>query len=158
MSDQLALCMVSGELEKRIADARADGTSPCARAVLNLIADGHNPSVSRFRAMSIAVMQSTWRFTGAHVWSDRPIKDAVKELLEVHGVPVGSSRSKTCSGYFLIASPEDIAAAERPIRNEIISLAKRLRTINPKSTFARRLAGQLPIAQGKELAAKGEQI
>jgi hypothetical protein len=140
------------DLVTRIHDARYSGKlSDAAHDVLYLLVDHPNgPRSGKGKALKIADMQRCFTLAGTHVWDERSIKAAVKSLIEDHNIPVGSSRSMSCPGYYLIASEEDLIAAERPIRAEIISLAKRLRTFNPKSDFARHLAGQEYLTQTKE--------
>lgn len=135
------------ELVQRISDARLSRKlSDCELDVLYVLVDlVTGPCAGRGRAIQIDQMQGVWTRGGAHVWTDRTIKAAVKQLIEAHGIPVCSSRHCTSGGYFLAVETEDMEAAERPLRGEIISLAKRLRAFNPKSDFARHLAGQLAI-------------
>lgn len=132
------------ELQERIDAARRSGKlTEAAAAVLDLLTnEPSGPHAGRERAMQISLMQGHWRRTGQYVWPERSVKAAVKELLEEHRVPIGSSRVAGHSGYFLLSCVEDVAAAERPLRGEVLSLLKRLRTINPKSDFVRHLAGQ----------------
>lgn len=130
------------EVRQRIQNAReVGGMSPSAAAVLDLL-DEWPLAAGAKNAKPIASMQEAWRSRGMHVWSDRMVKAAVKELLEEHEVPVGSTRRRDEHGYFLICSDEDRRQAEGPLASEIISLARRLRTINPKSRYARLLMGQ----------------
>lgn len=96
-------------------------------------------AAGRQSAISISQIQ-----VGCHWLSDRDIKAAVKELLEVHGVAIGSARSAPF-GYFLLCSQDDIEQAERPILAEVRSLARRLRAINPDSDISRMLCGQLEL-------------
>lgn len=134
------------ELAIRIADARRSPMSDAARDVLSLLVD--HPAgarAGRDKALSIAAMQGAWDYAGQHIWSERVVKAAVKELLEDCGVPIGSSRRSGNSGYYLISSCADLEAAERPLKGEVLSLLKRLRTINPRTDFCRHLAGQFEI-------------
>ncbi len=146
--DQLTMPFsLSAELSLRVMDARDSGKlSDCERDVLSALVDlPSGPRRGKERALKIADMQAIWTRGGSHCWSDRVVKAAVKELIETHMIPICSSRDGSAGGYFLPASSEDLEAAERPLRGEIISLAKRLRAINPKSSFAQHLAGQLVI-------------
>lgn len=139
------------ELVQRIHDVRYSGKlTDCELDVLYLLVDLESgPRAGKGNALQIGQMQGIWTRGGQHVWSDRHIKASVKELIEAHGIPVCSSRSGTDGGYFLAIETEDLEAAERPLRGEIISLAKRLRAFNPKSAFAQHLAGQLPITDSQ---------
>lgn len=135
------------ETAQRISDARSSGRlSDCEEDVLALLVDlPSGARAGRDKAMQISEMQSVWARRQVHIWPDRSIKDAVKQLLEVHECPIGSSRTPGRAGYFVCASDEDLQASERPLRGELISIAKRLRALNPKSNFARALLGQLQI-------------
>ena len=124
------------------------GVSACAKDVLRILL--YEPAAGRENALQIRHLQARWRIRGQRVWSDRDVKAAVKELLEDCGVPIGSSRSGD-RGYFLLVTPADIEAAERPLIGEIRSLARRLRAINPRSEISRAICGQLGlIAERKE--------
>jgi hypothetical protein len=129
------------EVTARVLAAMADqAMSQRARAVLERV----RLAVGRDNAVSIYALQFYWRFRELKAWTDRDVKAAVKELVEERGVPIGSARCGT-PGYFLCVTPEDIDAAERPLLNEVRSLAKRLRAMNPKSEISRTLCGQLGI-------------
>jgi hypothetical protein len=137
---------ILANVHQRILDARSSGKlTDCESDVLSLLAAPEGPRLGRSRAMQISEMQGYWSRTGRHVWPDRTIKGAVKQLLEVHEVPVGSSRAVGCSGYFLLESDEDLQASERPLKGELLSIARRLKALNPRSAFARQLVGQLQI-------------
>jgi len=129
-------------VERAMAAIASETVSPCAREVCRALL--FEPAAGREAAMQISALQARWRLQGQRVWSDRDVKASVKELLEVHGVPIGSARSGEC-GYFLLVCPEDVAAAERPLEAEIRSLARRLRAINPKSEISRLLCGQMGL-------------
>lgn len=60
--------------------------------------------------------------------SPRLVKDSIKQLIEVFGIPIGASR-RPPAGYFLIVTPADAEAAARPLLAEIHSLSRRLRCI-----------------------------
>lgn len=138
---ELSMPVIPAEVERRIGDAvESEKLSPAAAAVLVLL-DEFQAAGSE-RALPIKRMQQVWLVRGSTVYSDRCVKAAVKELLEEHEVPVGSSRVTDASGYFLICTDDDRQKAARPLAGEIVSLAKRLRTIDPKSRYARLLMGQ----------------
>jgi hypothetical protein len=135
---------IPAEISLRISDARATNKlSPCESDVLDLLSE--SVCLGRDKALGIAAMQAVWERRGKRVWPDRSIKDSVKQLLEIFEVPIGSSRARGSSGYYFLSDSEDLEAAERPLRAEIISLVKRLKTINPKSRFAQHIAGQLQM-------------
>ena len=133
------------ELVQRIHNARNSGKlSNCEAAVLYFLVDlTAVPCACKGRAIKIAQIQGAWARGREHVWTDRQIKSAVKDLIETHNIPVCSSRERFTGGYYLAVKTADLEAAERPLRGEIISLAKRLKAFNPRSDFSRHLAGQL---------------
>jgi hypothetical protein len=130
------------DLHKLIVSARSSETlSACGRAILDVLTDPCRLRVGKQSAISIARLQELWMQLWGEHWCDRDIKKAVKELVEEHRIPVGSSRVEPY-GYYLAVSDEDIEAAERPLRREIQSLAARLKTFNPKSDYVRHILGQ----------------
>ena len=134
--------LVPSVIALRIETARhSSGLSECAAAVLKLLA-GNIPRVGRESAIQISVMRGIWAAAGCYIWPERSIKAAVKELLEVHEIPIGSSRS-TPAGYYLIESDTDARLAVEPLAAEIRSLARRCRVLSPKSNYVRSLLGQL---------------
>jgi len=122
--------------------ARDSHTSRCAVAVLRVLYE--RMALGRENAVPISALKQRWRELGDRVYCDREVKAAVKELLEERGVPIGSARAGS-PGYFLLCTPEDIDEAERPLLNEVRSLARRLRAINRNSEISRTLCGQLGI-------------
>lgn len=99
-------------------------------------------------AVSINTLQNIWENTATpNAPSDRSIKDAVKGLLEDHDIPIGSCRIPGKSGYFFISSDSDAEDASRPLRAEIFSMFRRLKVINPKSAFVRKLQGQISLME-----------
>ena len=137
------------DLKTRISDARESGKLTESESfVLALLVDlKTGPRAGRAQALSIAKMQGHMQRVDRKVCTERQIKASVKSLIEVHGIPICSSRDRNHGGYFLAVESADLEAAERPLRGEIISLAKRLKAFNPKSDFARHLVGQLAIQQ-----------
>lgn len=119
--------------------------SPCEKAVLLHLF----PATGRLYIRGIASMQTTWQVDGEPVYGDRSIKAAVKTLLEDHGIPIGSSRTAGDSGYWIILSDAEAEEAERPLRNEIISMFRRLKVISPRSAFVRRMQGQLELMEAE---------
>jgi|GEM_PF-4008006 len=136
--------LIPEEIRARASRAMADpAITPCAFQVLTRLIR-FPEAAGRERAISIADLQAWARLNGFHVYSDREIKAAVKQLIEEHDVPIGSVRYEP-AGYFVLCSAEDIEIAERPILGEIRSLARRLRCTNPKSEISRTLCGQMGI-------------
>lgn len=132
---------VEANIRERIASAFRSSLEPCERAVLWAI-EKHYGQAS---AIGIAEMQDAWRTNDQKVWADRAIKGAVKSLLEVHEIPIGSCRVPGRNGYFICITASDIEEAERALRNEIFSLFRRLKCISPKSAFVRELSGQMAL-------------
>lgn len=150
---QDSLCFpppIPDDIRQRIDRAMSDPElGACAKAVLIQLV-GY-PATGSGRAMSIEMLRSTFAVAGIRQYSPRDIKAAVKELVEERGVPVGSRRTKPY-GYFVACDAADLNDAERPLVAEIRSLAKRVRSINPKSELSRMICGQLEIAEGGEPA------
>ena len=139
--------VIPAEIQERIDLARQSANlTDCARSVLDILA-GRFPIVGCNNAMQIAHIQRVWMQREERVYSDRLVKEAVKSLIEDHGIAIGSSRRAGSSGYFVCATPEDLAAAERPLRAEVFSLLRRLKTFNPNSDISRHLAGQVELSQ-----------
>ena len=129
------------DLVQRIYDAHCSGKmNDCESDILHMLVDMRSGG-----ALQIGQMQCIWNISGQHVWTDRHVKASVKALIETHGIPVCSSRHRIDGGYYLAVETRDLEAAERPLRGEIISLAKRLKAFNPNSQFARLMSGQLQI-------------
>ena len=126
--------------------AECKGLTPCERDVIASLLSG--PYVSRQNPISIAKMQIIWRTTTPRRYHhERKVREAVKHLVEHHGVPIGSAHTRR-AGFFLMVSEEDIAATEAHLLKGTLSMLRRLRAINPKSDISRRLCGQLEIKEG----------
>jgi hypothetical protein len=80
--------------------------------------------------------------------SPREVKQLAKTLTEQYGVPIGARRQPPY-GYFLCVTPDDYAAARRPYLNEVLSLLRRLKALNPDQRLLE-LYGQLELAIQKE--------
>lgn len=87
-----------------------------------------------------------WR--GEQPWNERTVKAAVKDLVERFGMQIGASR-KPPYGYFFILTAEDREEARRPLRNELKSLARRLRALSSKLEIAREW-GQIQVELDRE--------
>ena len=133
---------IEQDLSERIDAAQQSGKlQPVERAVLLKVSRRYGQE----RAISIATMQKIWGYASVKIYSDRAIKQAVKTLLEEFAIPIGSCRIPGRAGYYLIVSPQDAIDAERPLRNEIYSMFRRLKVINPRSAFVRHLNGQIEL-------------
>lgn len=102
------------------------------------------------KAVGIAEMQDQWRERGQKIYDDRTIKAAVKSLLEVWDIPIGSCRVPGQSGYYLVTSDDEAEDAVRPLKNEIFSLFRRIKALSPKSAFVRQLQGQMDLVKGSD--------
>lgn len=75
--------------------------------------------------------------------SARTVKATAKALIETFALPLGASRQEPY-GYYLCITAEDIEDASRPIRNEILSLAKRYKALRGGARLIE-LLGQLRL-------------
>ncbi|HWR35988.1 MAG TPA: hypothetical protein VN622_08990 [Clostridia bacterium] len=78
----------------------------------------------------------------------REVKSTVKSLIEDFGIPIGASRQEPY-GYFLCVTPEDYDAAERPLINEMLSIATRLRALGGEHRL-NEVMGQLKLELEKK--------
>jgi hypothetical protein len=76
----------------------------------------------RDQALQISAIAATLGMT------EREVKKTVATLVMHFGIPIGGARLPPC-GYFLIASPEDMAGALRPLVNELRAIGKRVKAI-----------------------------
>jgi hypothetical protein len=79
-------------------------------------------------------------------WSEREIKGIVEQLVVTHRMKIGGKRSEPV-GYFVVADREDLEAAVRPYRDQIIAMWRRLRVLLGPHAL-RELHGQLAIGEG----------
>jgi hypothetical protein len=79
--------------------------------------------------------------------NEREVKLTVKSLVEDFGIPIGASRQEPY-GYFLIVSAEDLESALRPLANEVVSLARRMRKLGGTS-IVKEMLGQLRVEMEK---------
>ena len=133
------------ELMQRIQYARYSGTlTDCEVDVLAVLVVGPGgPRAGKAKAIQISAIQEIFTRKGGFIWSDRSIKDAVKQLLEVHGIPIGSSRASNCAGYYMIQEDSEVESTVRVWGAEIHSLLRRCKALSPKSSYVRGLLGQL---------------
>lgn len=75
--------------------------------------------------------------------SERDVKAAVKSLVEDFGLPIGASRQEP-HGYFFIVSADDLEFALRPLANEVISIARRMRKLGG-SAIVKEMLGQIRV-------------
>jgi hypothetical protein len=80
----------------------------------------------------------------------RGIKDAVRSLVVDFGLPIVGSRRQPY-GYYIAITAEEIAEAIRPLRGEIIQIARRVRALRGNE-FLRELLGQIPMELDQEEA------
>jgi hypothetical protein len=136
-------------IHRRLADLLADKTMlPCDKAVMIRLMSFH--AYGAAKALSIAAMQFKWKADGQHVWPDRAVKQAVKNLLEKYDLPIGACRIAPHNGYYFVISDEDAEAAVRPLKAEIFSMFRRIKVLSPRSAFVRRLQGQIDLLMEDE--------
>lgn len=75
--------------------------------------------------------------------SERQIKGIVEQLVVAHGMRIGARREEP-AGYFMIETAEDLAAAVKPYRNQILAMWRRLRVLEQPQRL-RELLGQLRL-------------
>lgn len=92
------------------------------------------------RPIRIAVIQGKLSLT------DREIKEAVRSL--DYGLPIVGLR-RPPYGYFVAITPEEVAEAVRPLRNEVLQIARRIRALRD-SDYLREMLGQIPFDLDKE--------
>lgn len=117
--------------------------SPVERAVLDALM--FCPAFGKHLMISTDEMQAAWALDRKKIHDRRMVRAAIKTLLEVHDIPIGSSRTPGDNGYWFIVSDDEAEDASRHLRNEIYSLFRRLKVISPKSAFVRQLQGQIEL-------------
>lgn len=93
----------------------------------------------RSNPISIAMLS---RATGRN---DREIKGIVEQLVVTHRMMIGASRGEL-NGYFVVVDAEDLEAAVRPYRDQILAMWRRLRVLMEPHGL-RELHGQLVIEE-----------
>jgi hypothetical protein len=83
--------------------------------------------------------------------NEREVKQLAKTLTEEYGVPVGANRQPPY-GYYLCVTAEHRRAAKQVYIDEIISLARRARALDPEMTVLE-LKGQGRIVFDEEKSA-----
>jgi hypothetical protein len=76
-------------------------------------------------------------------FSERQIKGLVEQLVVAHRMRIGARREDP-AGYFMIETAEDLEAAVKPYRNQILAMWRRLRVLE-KPQRLRELLGQLRL-------------
>lgn len=76
-------------------------------------------------------------------FSERQIKGLVEQLVVAHRMRIGASREEP-AGYFMIETAEDLEAAVKPYRNQILAMWRRLRVLEQPQRL-RELLGQLRL-------------
>jgi hypothetical protein len=80
---------------------------------------------------------------------ERTVKGVVEQLVVTHGLKIGGSRAEAGGGYFVVVDAEDLEAAVRPYRSQILAMWRRLRVLCEAHAL-RELHGQLTIEEGGE--------
>ena len=72
----------------------------------------------------------------------RDLQDVIHRLVERHGIAICSSSRRGGNGYWLPATPEEVAAGTRHLDRRILSLLARRRALDKAGTrdFTRQLA------------------
>jgi len=117
--------------------------SPVERAVLRELID--RDAYGKAKMVSTDDMYVAWNRRMQKVHDRRAVRAAIKTLLEVYDLPIGSSRTPGDNGYWFIVSDAEAEDASRHLRNEIFSLFRRLKVISPRSAFVRQLQGQIEL-------------
>lgn len=124
--EQQIIATLNGELVRRKLDPRE-------RAMLGLLRHCKGPK----SAIPISELAPKLRA------SERTVKATAKALIEDFNLPIGASRQEPY-GYYLCVTADDIEQAARPIRNEILSLAKRYKALRGGARLIE-LLGQLRL-------------
>jgi hypothetical protein len=123
--------------------AFAANLSDCERAVLSLM--NYYQAFGKDFIISTDRMHSIWQSRGEKVHDRRKVRAAIKTLIEVYDLPIGSSRTPGDNGYFFCVLDAEAEAATQHLKNEIMSLFRRIKVLSPKSDFVRKLNGQLQL-------------
>lgn len=132
-------------LAERICDVLANNEIPTfSRYTLEAILGLSCPRELDTRASIFAIQ--AWLTENRGIWiTERLVKAAVKHLVEVHEIALGSSRGAK-PGYFFIVDDAAAQAATRPLLAEIRSLAKRCRALDPRrNRYLKSLLGQMEV-------------
>ncbi len=76
-------------------------------------------------------------------FSERQIKGIVEQLVVAHRMRIGARREDP-AGYFMIETAEDLEAAVKPYRNQILAMWRRLRVLEQTHKLME-LLGQLRL-------------
>ncbi|GIU80160.1 MAG: hypothetical protein KatS3mg005_3398 [Bryobacteraceae bacterium] len=76
-------------------------------------------------------------------FSERQIKGIVEQLVVAHRMRIGARREEP-AGYFMIETAEDLEAAVKPYRNQILAMWRRLRVLEQTHKLME-LLGQLRL-------------
>lgn len=92
----------------------------------------------RLRPISIARLCELTKFT------PRQVKDLVEQLIVKHGLKIGALRGKR-NGYFVVreGDREDLEAAIRPYKLQILAMLRRLRVLEPSRHAQLEFLGQI---------------
>jgi hypothetical protein len=75
--------------------------------------------------------------------SERQVKGVVEQLVTTHKMRIGGRREEP-SGYFMVESAEDLDAAVKPYKAQIIAMWRRLRVLEAPQGL-KELLGQLKL-------------
>lgn len=131
----------------KVAVAKAADLSPVERDVLSALTVPM--AFGKRHIISTDDMQGIWRMCGSKVHDRRAVRAAIKTLLEVYDIPIGSSRTPGDNGYWFIQNDDEAEEATRHLKNEIMSLFRRIKVLSPKSAFVKQLQGQLALMEAE---------
>jgi hypothetical protein len=144
MTAQLAMFTDAEETIRQKVDlAFAAPLSDCERDVLTALYG--LGAFGKAMILSTDDMHAKWIAHRNKVHDRRKVRAAIKTLIEVYDLPIGSSRIPGDNGYYFLVNDEEAEDASRHLRNEIMSLFRRLKVISPKSAFVKQLQGQIQI-------------
>ena len=133
------------ELCRRVQYTIDDLEAPAfVRAVLLTLLDLTDPRLGGKTTVTLFEIQHHLEKIRDLYLSDRLIKQAVKVLVETHGIAIGSARGAE-HGYYFVTTDEQAQKAVKPLLGEIRSLVVRCRALSPKSRYIQHLLGQTEV-------------
>jgi len=99
----------------------------------------------------VATAMSVGEVARAANLHSRVAQDVVKGLIEVHGVPVGTSSSSTRPGWYLCATAEELSQNREALRHRALSVLRRAKAFDPRRIvrLAELYCGQVPLPLGR---------
>lgn len=75
-------------------------------------------------------------------YTERQIKGVIEQLIVTHRMQIGARREDP-AGYFMIQNAEDLDAAVRPYKSQILAMVRRLRVLDPSHHSRLEFMGQI---------------